>query len=175
MLVLFLLNAVGFYGIFVGLQFKYAQEANEKLDDDQYPDEAALTFKVPLSVPYSVDQPNFERVTGEFEHQGEVYRLVKQKLYHDTLYIVCVKDANSKQINQALSAYVKTFADQPLNPNPTSKLIQSLIKDYLLAGTIIESQSIGWENQVVHVGYHANYFFLPFYKIKYPPKSSFLS
>lgn len=170
MLVLFLLNAVGLYCIFVGLQFKYAQEANEKLDDDQYSNEAALTFKIPLSVPYSVDQPNFERVTGEFEHQGDVYRLVKQKLYRDTLYIVCVKDANSKQINQALSDYVKTFADQPVNPNPTGKLIQSLIKDYLLAGTIIESQSLGWEKHLVPSNYKDHYFFLLSGKIKYPPK-----
>src|SRR5207302_5128451 len=100
MLLLFLLNTVGFYGIFLGMQLRYAREANKQLDEDQYSASDAMTFKVPLSVPYAADNQEYDRVTGEFEHRGEVYRLVKQKLYHDTLYIVCVKDRESKKINQ---------------------------------------------------------------------------
>ncbi len=171
MLVLFLLNAVGYYGIFVGLQFKYAREANEKFDDDQYSNAETITFKIALTVPYSVDHQNFERVTGEFEHQGEVYRLVKQKLYRDTLSIVCIKDVHSQAINQALTDYVRTFSDHPVNSKQQSKLIQWFIKDYLLTGTVIESQSLGWKKNVTYPDYNQHYFFSLSDKIKYPPKS----
>ena len=34
----------------------------------------------------------YERVNGEFEHNGEFFKLVKQKLENDTLNIVCIKD-----------------------------------------------------------------------------------
>ena len=91
-LIVFLLNAVGFYGILLGLQLKFASEVNKQLDEDQYTTSDAITFRVPMSIPYSIEEQDYHRVTGEFEHEGEVYRLVKQKLYKDTLYIVCVKD-----------------------------------------------------------------------------------
>ena len=74
LLVLFLLNVLGFYGVFLGLQFKYAQEANDQLDDELYSSEDAMTFRVPLTVPYSTDNQDYERVSGEFEHGGDVYR-----------------------------------------------------------------------------------------------------
>src|SRR5882762_9317018 len=99
-LILFLLNAVGLYGILLGLQFRFASEVNKQLDEDQYSASEAITFHVPITLPYSSDEQDLHRLTGEFEHQGEVYRLVKQKLYRDTLYIVCVKDTKSKKINQ---------------------------------------------------------------------------
>jgi hypothetical protein len=104
-----------------------------------------------------------------------VYRLVKQKLNRDTLFIVCVKDAHSKKINQALTDYVKTFADQPINSKQQSKLIQSFIKDYLLTGTVVESQSSGWIKQVTHSYFKEADILFVKNKIKYPPKSFLLS
>ncbi len=175
-LVLFLLNVVGLYGILIGLRFKFASEANKELDEDRYPSSAAITFQVPLSIPYALDEQDYQRVTGEFENDGEVYRLVKQRLYRDTLYIVCVKDTNSKKINQALVDYVKTFTDRPFNPKAQGgKLIYSLIKDFLNTGIDIENDASGWR---AAMSFHE---LTPLYlssfaaRIKYPPKPIFLS
>ncbi|MBS1507106.1 MAG: hypothetical protein JSS79_10710, partial [Bacteroidetes bacterium] len=135
LIALILLNTVGFYGVFLGLKLKYAHEANENLDRDLISNAEMMTIKVPLAVPYAADQMNYERVSGDFEYQNEVYRLYKQKLSKDTLYIVCFKDVNSKKINQALSDYVKTFADKPQTAKPTTaKEAPSFIKDYLQTG-----------------------------------------
>jgi|SRR5579859_3331632 len=169
MLLVFLLNAVGFYGIFIGLQFKYAQEANDRLDDDLYSTRDALTFKVPLTIPYATDQ-EYKRVTGEVEHHGEVYRLVKQKLHRDTLYLVCVRDKQSKKINQALTDYVKTFSDKPMSAKQHSKLSLSLIKDYLNSGVTLERLACGWRKDVKHIESAGSYLFLYSSRIKYPPR-----
>ena len=104
-----------------------------------------VTIKVPLTVPYSTDSREYSRVDGEFEHKGEVYRLVKQRLQSDTLFIVCVKDNASKEINQALEDYVKTFTDKPVSSKGNSKNIQNLIKDFLTQSISIEKQNSGWE------------------------------
>jgi hypothetical protein len=170
-LVVFLLNAVGLYGVLIGLQFRFASEANKELDENRYTASEAITFQVPLAIPYSSDEQDFQRVTGEFEHEGEVYRLVKQKLHRDTLYIVCIKDTKSKKINQALADYVKTFTDRPFNAKPQSgKVNYSLIKDFLNTGIEIESDSYGWS---VHVSYvELSHLYLSSFttRIKYPPK-----
>jgi len=172
MLLLFLLNTVGFYGIFLGMQLRYAREANKQLDDGQYSASDAMTFKVPLSVPYASDNQEYQRVAGEFEHRGEVYRLVKQKLYHDTLYIVCVKDRESKKINQALDDYVKTFTDKPVNAKQqNNKLIQSFIKDFLTTGVVVETQALGWNKSTAYRNFSSRYFSFYSFRIKYPPKS----
>lgn len=170
MLGVFLLNAVGFYGIFIGLQFKYAQEANSRLDNDLYAAGDAITFKIPLSIPYATDR-DYERVNGEVTHEGEVYRLVKQKLFQDTLYLVCVKDKQSKKINQALTDYVKTFSDKPMNSKQSNKLDFSFIKDYLNSFVKIECHACGWLKNVKHKEFTTDFLSLYSPPIKYPPKS----
>ena len=170
-LILFLLNAVGLYGILLGLQFRFASEVNKQLDEDQYSSSEAITFKVPMSLPYSIEEQDFQRVTGEFENQGEVYRLVKQKLSKDTLYLVCVKDTKSKKINQALADYVKTFTDRPFNAKQqNTKLSYSIIKDYLNTGISIESDTHGWREYISYHELAIRYNSTFSARIKYPPK-----
>jgi len=175
-LILFLLNAVGLYGILLGLQFRFASEVNSALDEDRYTTSEAITFRISMALPYSVEDQDFHRVSGEFENQGEIYRLVKQKLAKDTLYIVCVKDTKSKKINQALADYVKTFTDRPFNAKQQgTKLAYSIIKDYLNTGISLENEAKGWKESVSYneltIRYHSSFSF----RIKYPPKFFSLS
>ncbi len=154
MLALFLLNVLGYYGVFVGLQFKNSREMQARFDNEDYARTQEITIKVPITVPYATDSREYTRVDGEFEHQGEVYRMVKQKLQSDTLYIVCVKDNISKDIKQALVDYVKTFTDKPVSEKSNSKTAQNLIKDYMISSTTLQTISDGWNNRLTP-GIHA--------------------
>jgi hypothetical protein len=144
MLILFLMNMLGLYGVFLGVQFKYGQEVSQNLDEDNYAGADEMTFKVPLTLPYSIDSREYERVRGEFEVKGEVYQLVKQKLLRDTLYIVCVKDHGSKKIKQALADYVKTFTDKPENSKSGAKLVPPVSKDFLTYCISVVPGVCGW-------------------------------
>jgi hypothetical protein len=171
LLVLFLLNALGFYGIFVGLQLNNDQQANDQLDEEHYSGADAMTFRIPLSVPYSTDGQEYERVSGQFEHDGEIYRLVKQKLLRDTLYIVCVRDNEGKKINQALADYVKTFTDKPVNAKQQQgKHLLSFIKDYIPTGVSVEPQCSGWNKAIGFGDFKIQYLSFETSGIKYPPK-----
>jgi hypothetical protein len=153
---------------------KFAFDANNDLDHESFSGSDLLTLKVPLTLPYTSDSQEFERVSGEFEHQGDVYRLYKQKLYRDTLYIVCVKDVSTKKINQALVDYVKTFADKPQNSKQSAgKETPTLIKDYLSCVILIESEHYGWENPIKYCTSTDQYTSRYSYRIKYPPKAPF--
>lgn len=146
MLSIFLLNVLGYYGVFVGLQVKNKRDMQARFDNDDYSPTQEVTIKVPITVPYATDSREFTRVDGEFEHQGETYRMVKQKLQRDTLYIVCVKDNASHDIKQALVDYVKTFTDKPVSEKSNSKTSQNLIKDYIVSSTTLQTVSDGWNN-----------------------------
>lgn len=148
LLALFLLNVLGYYGIFLGLEFRNKKEMKALFDDEDSVIQQEITVKVPITVPYASDSREFTRVDGEFEYVGETYRLVKQRVISDTLYIVCVKDDQSKSIKQALADYVKTFTDKPVNEKSNSNTVPNFIKDFISCSTSIQSNAHGWNNSI---------------------------
>jgi len=81
-----------------------------------------------MTLPYQITSAAFERITGEFEHQGEFYQLVKQKLENDTLHIVCVKDHKEQQIVTSMVDFTKQSHDLPTSA--ALKVLGSFLKEY---------------------------------------------
>jgi hypothetical protein len=145
LVLLLLLNVMGYYGVFLGLKYQHSAQINQKLDDLTTHGFKSVTLKVPLSIPYYGDT-QYERASGEIEYGGEFYRLVKQKFEKDTLYIVCIKDVQSKRIKQALADYVKNFSEH--SSNTPSKTVLSFIKDYINTGFSYGTSSNGWNRKI---------------------------
>jgi hypothetical protein len=146
---IFLLNVLGYYGILLGLKTDSGAEVASRLDSDMYDLGGTVTFKVPLAVPYTMDSEGYERVSGEFEKDGEIYRLVKQRLYQDTLYIVCVKDEATSKINKTLEDFVQSFAGQEDDSQQTV-VAPGFIKDYVNTEISLASSGKGWETEVAN-------------------------
>ncbi|MBX2961551.1 MAG: hypothetical protein KF687_03510 [Cyclobacteriaceae bacterium] len=144
MLLVFMLNVLGYYGVLMGLKLKHIKTLLAQFDDDDYDRDHEVVIKVPITIPYATDSEDFTRVDGEFEHNGEFYRIVKQKLQSDTLHIVCVKDLTTKALKQTLADYVKSFSDTPFNEKNQAKGLQNLIKDFMAASTTLQSINMGW-------------------------------
>lgn len=171
LLVLFLLNVLGYYGVFMGLQFANEKEMQALFDDDNFMPEEEITIKVPITIPYANDSREFTRVDGEFEYQGETYRMLKQRYISDTLYIVSVKDNTSKEIKQALTDYVKSFTDKPSSEKSSSKTVQNFIKDYISSSTVLHSEQCGWSNVLMHGALTSIYESLAIQLNSPPPKA----
>jgi hypothetical protein len=150
LILILLLNVLGYYGIFLGLKYRNSLSMTKVLDANSYDESQAITIKIPVSIPYMSDQNDFKRVDGNIEHQGDVYRLVKQKYSHDTLTVVCVRDNEGKRLNKALNTYVKTFADKEHDRNSNTKHTLDFIKDYLTQPFSMRSASAGWETDVAY-------------------------
>jgi hypothetical protein len=141
---------MGYYGVFLGLHLKNDIAMSKALDSDIYDPSKTVTIKVAVSIPYMPDQSDFERVNGQFEHNGELYRMVKQRYAEDTLTVICVRDTEHKKIDLVLADYVKTFSDKATNTGSPAKTPVSFIKDYLPVSFHITSSSEGWTLQVLH-------------------------
>jgi hypothetical protein len=152
LIILLLFNVLGYYGLFIGLRYQNSQDLLQRLDHERYAETETVTIKIPLAIPYASDDKDFERVDGEFEYNGEFYRLVKQRLQHDTLFLVCLKDQGSKRIHKALADYVKTFTDKPVNAKHGAKGLPSFIKEYLSTTCPIKHASLGWGQPVYATG-----------------------
>lgn len=167
------MNAMGYYIVFWGFQVHSDKQLTHQLDNDSYDHANAIAIKVPVSIPYMMDQLDFSRTDGKFFNDGKYYRMVKQKYANDTLTIVCIRDTNSEQIQTALGDYVKTFADNTQQSSQqNSKLSFSFIKDFMghAAAPIIGIE--GWI-QVVTCNIHQTCrYTTPTQSITHPPEHS---
>jgi hypothetical protein len=167
---LLILNVLGYYGVFVGLQYQNERKQIQRFDAEGYDESETFTIKVPISIPYATDQTDFERVDGEFEHQGQFYRMIKQKFSNDTLHIVCIKDQQETRITQALKDYVKSFTGKSDPGKANSKLTVSFIKDYILSSYITGHSSNGWSIKIFPQGQAKNLTDSFFASIVHPPE-----
>ncbi len=140
---------MGYYCVFLGLHLRNDIAMSRAMDSDRFNPSNIITISVAVSIPYMPDQADFDRVDGEFEHNGELYRLVKQRYAKDTLTVVCIRDTEHKKINRALSDYVKTFSDKATDTTPASKTTFSFIKDYLPISFEVTSETEGWTLQLL--------------------------
>lgn len=168
---LILFNTIGYYGVIIGWKFKAADELTSMLDADQIDEKDLILIKTPLALPYHSDDVEYERVDGEVEHEGQFYRLVKQKLAQDTLYILCVKDHQSSRIKSALADYVKTFTDKPAHAKQNSKLAINFIKDYIGNDFALESTNAGWNAHVEYASIDSNVLAFSLCKSSPPPRA----
>lgn len=121
-----------------------------RMDSDDYSDDETITLKIPFNLPYQSDQATYKRANGDIQHKGEFYKKLKQKIDHDTLYVVCIKDRQEKKAFDFMVNMAKGSTDT--HNSSTAKLINSLIKDYVsptLVKTIASQQSWYLDNKFV--------------------------
>ncbi len=152
-----LLNIMGYYGIFLGMQYRNDVVMVKSLHASQYDGAQPITIEVPNSIPYMEDNPDFVTVNGKFEHQGEHYRsLIKQKYAQDTLTVVFVKDFETQKITETLSKSVKNFTGKNDNQKNNAKPTINFIKDYLPQTFSLKSSSAGWQVNIVNNSIYIN-------------------
>lgn len=166
----FLLNVMGYYGVLLGLKVQAGEQLSEMLDSDMYDLGGSVTFKIPLTVPYGVNSENYQPVSGQFEKDGVVYRMVKQRFHDDTLYIVCIKDEASSELNNALTEIAQSFAGQS-DDGAQKTAPQGLIKDFMCMMVNLSSLGTGWQAEVIMASAPRYFFDSYFSSIIHPPDS----
>lgn len=130
LLVVFLFNVGGYYIVFWGIHFQLDQKLTSRLDANLYDEQATIELKIPMTLPYPIHSNGFERVNGRFEHQGEFYKLVKHKLQNDTLYVVCIRDVDTRSLVSTMINYVQGTLGLTNTTKNALNFLSKLIKDY---------------------------------------------
>lgn len=125
----FLFNVIGHYAVYAGMLYQAHAETNLKIDNNDYDRSETIIIKIPLTLPYPI-QSEFMRITGDFEFQGEFYKLVEQKYENDSVYVVCLKNLAEKRALKVMTDFVKQSADQSSLPHQNSKASLAGLKDY---------------------------------------------
>ncbi|MCU0356989.1 MAG: hypothetical protein MUE95_05370 [Cyclobacteriaceae bacterium] len=142
LLALILMNAIGFYFLLVGLRYDASRSLVKKLDHGAVNEAEKISVAVPLTIPYYNGTEEANRINGEFEYEGDVYRLVSQRVSKDTLYIEYIKDRTASRIESLLADFVSSFTDQSTDHQLIK--LPSLLKDYMMSSLAIIAVNSGW-------------------------------
>lgn len=130
LVLLVLMNVMGYYGLLVGLQFRNTQNLINQIDAGAYADSETRSLKIP--VPGNPGSEHYSRVDGEFEQDGQVFRLVKHRLYKDTFHIVFIKDEMGTLIRHAMADYARSFSEKTHDDDGQQLIILPVfIREYL--------------------------------------------
>ena len=145
----------GYYFLFWALQSRADRQFSKQLDENVNNVAGSFEIKIPLTLPYPLQQKDFERKDGEFVYKNEHFRLVKQKLENDTLTIVCIKDQKAQQLTTVMDEFsAKTSSDQTDGVMLSGKAIQEYEPLQLLQ---LVSTS-GW-SQPIEISFSTSDFF----------------
>lgn len=147
-LLIFLFNAGGYYAVFWAFHYQSEKNLMHRLDAERYTAEEEVILSIPISLPYPIHQSNYEKTRGEFEYNGENYKLVKQKLEGDTLFLVCVRNVQQNKLELAMSDYSKVANDMPTQSRQTLNLLSKLFKDFQSGTHISFANNIG---RIIHL------------------------
>ena len=125
---LVLMNVMGYYGLLVGLQYRHAQSLAARFDAGSYGDLEIQSLKIP--VPGNPGSEQYSRVDGEFEQNGQVFRLVKQRLYKDTFHIVFIRDEMGTLIKHAMADYARSFSEKSQDDEQQLIVLPVFIREY---------------------------------------------
>jgi len=165
-------NAIGYYGVFLIIRNQFNQELTKKIDADEYAGSETMIVKIPFAFPYQTSFDAYERVDGEFECEGEFYKLVKQKWVGDTLFVILMKDDRQARLHESLADFMQTGHDSPWSKS-TTKLIDHFEKDFISSLNRLQVGSHGWY-QESFFGAMPQYLSTSFCSIFSPPPESFL-
>lgn len=148
------------------MQHQAKTDLLQRLEAGDYSQKDIIVLTIPIALPYPVQQSGYERVNGEFEYKGEHYKLAKQKLENDTLFLVCVKDHEAKKLAVAMADYSKLANNLPAGSKQALSFLGKLFKDFNASDIIRLTAIDGWQQAIGYAAQH----FTPVYN-NYPVDS----
>jgi hypothetical protein len=165
------LNTVGYYSFLVMVRNQLTSRVTERLQSGFNEPGAQMIIKMPLSIPYGADSHEYEPIHGAISFEGTVYQLVKQRLYKDTLYVVCIRDYETTEASNQIKDFSKSFAGESKQQSSGIKLVISAAKYYFSKTNSIESLNSGWTIDCTFAEIASRYRYDSSPPIFHPPKS----
>lgn len=68
-------------------------------------------MRVALNMPYQTEQSEFERIDGEIEIDGQLYKFVKRKVENGQLVVMCLPHSDKEKLRDAKNEFFKMTND----------------------------------------------------------------
>jgi len=96
------------------------QKIEALLDKNDYEETDLITIRIPLSLPYQNDSKDFERISGEVNFNGKVYKYVKRKIENGEFVLMCLPDQHKTKLEKQKNDYFENSNDLVQNNSKKS-------------------------------------------------------
>ena len=131
-------NWCGYQLLSAYLEGKSDKQLEARLDGNQYDDSQLLSIKVPSHLSYSNSSLQFERVDGQIEVGGILYKYVKRRIYNDSVELLCIPNQAAMSLQTAKNEFFQLVNDlqhngqgKKTNSHPGSSKSQSPSPEYI--------------------------------------------
>lgn len=132
---IFSFNIVGYW--FVASYFEGTEKEKMELalDENNYSERQLISIKQPINLPYYQNSKTFQRVDGEIEIAGVLYKYVKSRIINDSLELLCIPNTGKMKIQAAKVDFSKMASDFQKSDNkkkshPDSKSFQKAVSEF---------------------------------------------
>ncbi|MBG9375402.1 hypothetical protein I5907_04100 [Panacibacter sp. DH6] len=131
LLAIFAFNTVGYRLFFNMLESTTDAAFTAQLDHGNYDSKDLVEVKVPINMPYQVATPAFERVDGEINVNGQVYKYVMRKVQADTMTLLCLPHYEKTALQNKATEFAGKVNDLPTNDtNKKAEAFKMLTADF---------------------------------------------
>jgi len=100
LLIVFFFHLVGYRALFFTLEQQWEQKVQIAFDNQDYDEADLVMITTPLMLPYVTDTKDFQRVDGEINVNGKVYRYVKSKVENGEYVLLCLPDQYQQKLEK---------------------------------------------------------------------------
>jgi len=132
---IFSFNLFGYRLVALFLESKANTAMELSLDENDYRDDQLISIKQPTNLPYYKNSAVFQRIDGEIEIDGILYKYVKSRIYNDSLELLCIPNTGKMKIQAAKAEFSRLAADFQQTDNkkksqPLAKSFQKILSEY---------------------------------------------
>jgi len=129
-----LFNLIGYKYVANYFDGKATRELQVLLDQNKFNEADLISFKLPLSLPYSINSKEFVSIQGNIDINGVNYQYVKKRIYNDTLEILCVPNVTKSLIKHTKDDFTKQLSDIAnaggSKKSPNNQVIKFSVSDF---------------------------------------------
>jgi hypothetical protein len=112
LLALLSFNWFGYRFVISFFEDKLNEQFETKLDNNNYDNNELISIKVPVTdLAYYTNTRSFERVDGQVEINGVLYNYVKQRLYNDSVELLCIPNGPLMKLQKEKNDLVRSVND----------------------------------------------------------------
>ena len=148
-LLIFSFNIIGYRLLYKYISYSTDIQLESSLDNNYYDNENLVTIKHRVILTYYTNSKTFQRVHGEVNFNGVIYKYVKCRIYKDSLEMLCIPHIAKMKIRNSKEAFFKLVNDlqqagDDKNSAPRDKQIKSIVSEFeeILNMTMFYKQSI---------------------------------
>lgn len=158
LLIILLFNWFGYRLLISFIEGRANVQLEAQLDENNFDESQLVSIKIPVTyLPYYNNSISFERIDGQIEIGGILYKYVKRRIYNDSLEMLCMPNHTAMKLLSAKNEFFKFVNDlqQEKKTLPHSGSAKNFSIDYYIENALLNVNELYFTVSQISAHYSA--------------------